>query len=237
MPTRSTSFAAVIALAAVTVGSPAVAEYIPPSHSYRFIVGGGKYIFVMLDPTRREESNYWRPETPDRVRQIHRTYSRSGLYRNDGSTEPLWTVEWFVSDYWNTPSVHIALDGVHMIRPGRWVTSLEREGVDFYADGKLLRSYTVRELVSDPASLSRTGGGRILWLEDCGFTSSGTEYTLRTNDGNRFVFDVRTGEIISEYRPARVRGWGAATVVVGVAGWLVWRRLRLTSVRRRPSHP
>jgi hypothetical protein len=49
------------------------------------------------------------------------------------------------------------------------------------------------------------------------------EYTITTVDGNRFVFDVRTGEITSASRVERESRWGwwLALGVVAVAGTIL----------------
>jgi hypothetical protein len=64
-------------------------------------------------------------------------------------------------------------------------------------------------------------------------------YTLLTVDGNQFVFDVRTGSIISDSRKARQELLGWPWIMVGVAVAAVtlfllcrwaWRR------KRKPEH-
>ena len=39
-------------------------------------------------------------------------YTQSGLYRNDGSRDPLWTFDWYAYN------VDVAADGVHLVRHG-----------------------------------------------------------------------------------------------------------------------
>ncbi len=64
-------------------------------------------------------------------------------------------------------------------------------------------------------------------------------YTIRTEDGNQFVFDVRTGEVVSSTRPLRWALIGLAGVmVVGIA--ILWRRRvrrGKASVAAQPTSP
>ena len=183
----------------------------------------------MLAPVSVEEDvRRWNEETAADIQEIRRVYSQSGLYRNDGSTVPLWTVDWY------TYGVEIASDGVHLIRHGPWASSTEQEAVSFFANGKLLKTYQIRELVDNPALLQHTFS-HFFWLEDGRFDDDRLEYTLRTKDGNQFVFDVRTGEIVSKSRPARSFLWSTSAVVgasaAGILAWLVVRRWRRVQSR------
>ena len=150
-------------------------------------------------------------------------YTLSGLYRDDGSAEPLWTVNWYAH------GVEVASDGVHLVRHGPFAASTDQEALSFFADGRLLRTYLIRELVDNPLLLKRTAS-HFFWQKDGRFEDPRLEYTLTTHDGNRFVFDVRTGAIVSVYRPARtavgvtVAVLGVVVMGVVVLGLLVWRR-------------
>jgi hypothetical protein len=136
---------------------------------------------------------------------------------------------------WYAFGVEIASDGIHMIRSG-WVThSADQEAIAFFANGKLIRSYSVGELVHDPDKLPRTVSGRLPWRGQDRFDDERMEYTLETSGPNLFVFDVRTGGIVSESRAARPwQGvwWAvAAAVGAGVVAWLVWGRRKRAAFR------
>jgi hypothetical protein len=126
-------------------------------------------------------------------RGIRRAYSQSGMYRNDGSLVPLWTVDWYAF------KVDIASDGVHLIRHGPWATFTHEEAISFFANGQLLRTHLIQELVDDDTKLRRSVS-HFLWREDGRFDDAAFSYALKTKDGNRFVFDARTGEIVSAPR-------------------------------------
>lgn len=60
------------------------------------------------------------------IPQIRKTYPKSGLYKNDGSTLPVWTVEWFAQE------VEPLSDGIHIVRCGPWASSPFTQAVTFF---------------------------------------------------------------------------------------------------------
>jgi hypothetical protein len=87
-------FCTAYAAGADTFGPPS--DYVRPTKS-------GEYLFVMLTPLgkRGEQTEFIR--YPDPVTDTGKTiqgslvqrFPKSGLYRNDGSRAPLWTVDWY----------------------------------------------------------------------------------------------------------------------------------------------
>jgi hypothetical protein len=236
---------AIIALDVMIGGKPALADSPAPESSYKEIAPGGKYVFVMISPmTPDEDERKWDTKYRVAIREIRRTYKRSGLYRNDGSTEPLWTVDWY------THSVAISSDGVHLIRPGPWPggnrygplgSALDVEALSFFANGKLLRTYRIRELVDDPDKLPRSVS-HFDWERKGQLDDARSEYVLTTLDGNRFVFDIRTGEIISEDRVRRAPQWvwwlAPGIVVAGGLALVIWSwRSRSRVAEAEPGPP
>ena len=100
-----------------------------------------KYVFIMLGES--PFNNFPSPKFKNR--------NKSGLYLNNGSGVPLWTVDW--AAYTFLPS-----DGVHVIRRGNWARlgDYDAEAISFYANGKILKAYSVRDLVDFPQFLPRT---------------------------------------------------------------------------------
>ncbi|CAN0331210.1 unnamed protein product, partial [Phaeothamnion confervicola] len=128
------------------------------------------------------------------------------------TSKPLWTVDWYAH------GVDVASDGVHIIRGGPWPylpsdrpaptdEALATEAVSFFASGRLVRTYSIGELVDRPDRLPRSVS-HFLWIREANFDDERLEYTLATHDGNRFVFDARTGAIISRSRVGLATWWG-----------------------------
>src|SRR5262249_16407340 len=77
------------------------------------VVANGKYLFVMVSPHPVEQEARWvGPNGEKKVRELRKNYPESGLYLNDGSREPLWTIDWY------RHHIDLASDGVHLVRPG-----------------------------------------------------------------------------------------------------------------------
>lgn len=160
------------------------------------------------------------------------------MYRNDGTVDPVWTVDWYAH------AVEAAADGVHFVRYGPWPgvardaplgAALDTEAVSFFANGRLLRTYSIRELVDKPDRLPRSVS-HFQWLDKGQFDHVRSEQTITTLDGNQFVFDARTGAIVSESRVGRPVWWVIVGVATGVVGavlgvWLGRRARRVKPIR------
>jgi hypothetical protein len=225
--------------AALGLAGLAAADSLAPARSYTRVTPDGRHVLVMLSswPGDADGST---PEARE-VRRIRRSYPRSGLYRNDGSATPLWTVDWWAQH------VEPASDGVHMVRRSLAVSSAAAEAVAFFKGGKLLRSYRINELVDDPARLPRSVS-HLHWLQESRLDDVGLQYFVTTVEGKRFVFDSRTGAIVREPRPvspAAVERAVVAGALLCFFAWLLARRRRLratdlTSPRcpsREPGRP
>ena len=184
MPNRRrfllTALAAVMALSVVT---PAFADTPAPMSSYKRTSQTGAYVFVMLG----------RPDFGSESVGEWEGYTLSGLYRNDGSKDPIWTVDWYAYN------VDVSMDGVHLVRHGGPTSGLDGEAISFYANGELIRGYTVRDLVDDERGLTRSMTF-LHWRRDGRFVDLRHEYMLFTLDGNAFTFDITSGEIVREFR-------------------------------------
>ena len=185
--------AAIIAVTTLHASATAFADSPAPLLSYKRVSPGGAYVFVMLGDPRHDS---WASSPASR--EIRQAYPASGLYPNDGSTVPLWTVDWYAG------RVDVASDGVHLVRHGPWAMATSDEALSFHANGQLLRSYVINVLVDDKSKLRRSVS-HFDWRSSGRFDDSRLEYTLETVDGNTFTFDVRTGQIVSEHRPSRSR--------------------------------
>jgi len=185
---------------------------------YKIEAADGRHVFVMA-------RSCWYGDLREEPIE---GYIQSGLYRNDGSRTPLWTVEW-------CSGVLLPSDGVHLVRAGPWAAWYGEEAFTFFSRGRLLRSYAVRDLVDWPWLLPHTvshfswlrsvraeGGPDVYPLASGGGATlrAGAPASLRHPDrirvetlhGDTFVFALQTGEIVSSRRPVRtvVRLLGAA---------------------------
>lgn len=167
-----------------------------------------KYVFVML-----------KGGSPDSPHSAYSPiYTQSGLYRNDGSAQPLWVIDW-------SAQVFLPSDGIHLVRKGKWarIGDYDEEAITFFAQGKPVKMYRVRDLVDFPYFLPRTvshfewqktdatspvkvkmlDGAELPFQTGVSFDELTHTMKLETLQGDRYVFNVETGEIISSYRPVR----------------------------------
>jgi tetratricopeptide (TPR) repeat protein len=191
---------------------PAKADMEGTPGSYTIETANKKYIFVMFDPG----SNF--------VSDAMKRYPQSGLYLNNGSTTPLWTVDWY-------GQVRLPSDGVHLVRYGGWARTsgtYTEEAITFFAAGKELKSYKTRDLVyfpqllphsvshyewQDALSLNETyslvikiygnEGNAYSYQQREKFDEDAHLMKLATKQKDIYVFDLTTGEIISSHHPVR----------------------------------
>lgn len=219
---------------------PAFASYGERTHGYTVETENKRFILVI----------HWRkPDgTLEKMKGLEK-YPANGLYRNDGSTEPLWTVDWS----------NFALplnDGRHAIRFGRGGASPQagyaNESFAFLCDGKVLKSYAARDFVEFPTLLPHSiCPGFAVWRaaspsQELQVVLEGSQpYTMNFPDpdenahtllintlhGDRFVFNYTTGEIVSERRPVR---WTFRTVLVISLLFYGWRLRRRLAGARKP---
>jgi hypothetical protein len=206
----------------------AAADSPKPRSSYRQETADGRFVFVMLSPfSDEQDAEPWIESVAAEIREIRRTYKVSGLYRNDGSTEPIWTVDWYAH------TVDVAADGVHLVRHGPWASSWMDEALTFFANGKELRSYRVKDLVDFPILMPHSVS-HFEWEAFARQDDPKLEYEIRTLHGERYVFDMATGEMISSFRLPR---WIVGIIVLVVAVFLERRWMRLWRERRAKRGP
>ena len=67
-----------------------------PAYSYKKHSPDGRYVFIMIPPIPiAQDLESWNEETKTGIAEIRKRYVRSGLYLNDDSVDPLWTVDWY----------------------------------------------------------------------------------------------------------------------------------------------
>jgi hypothetical protein len=249
MPARLLAALACLALAALPAGA---AGKFPQPLSYARPVGNG-LVFVQLgDPA--EEAKHATASQKEEFAQLRAKYPASGLY---AAGDPP-TLKWATppSSYTPYDLAFVTSDGRHLvavegdfwqtesfpggIRPSAEVQAklLAAPALSFLTDGKLVKQYTLAELVPDPEVLKHTPK-HLIWYASAVLLDGG-RFTLFTQDQERCTFDAATGELLSRERVGLanpvLRGilvaCGVFTALI-LAGWLlfVWKRRVPDSVR------
>lgn len=206
-----TRFAATVGLSLALAGPLLAQGKIGEALGYTKPVGGGAYTFVMLGDAAAE-AKVTDPAAKAKFEALRQKYPATGLYRGD-TAELVWAVEgggFSPYDY-----TFPASDGVHLVRfEGDWWQTkdfpgatrlppdeekrqLDGPGLGFYANGKLLRRYTVRELVTDSEKLPHTPR-HVLWTSGGVLNEEKGTFLLLTQDSYRITLDYRTGELLSK---------------------------------------
>ncbi|HET9494144.1 MAG TPA: hypothetical protein VFR15_07940 [Chloroflexia bacterium] len=161
---------------------------------YSRLAPNGEYIFVML---AREEVSLDNPSgCVRRDEEIRGRYDVSGLYVTDAPGEPMWTVDWYAS------AVTVSGNGRHLVRWG----PLAPEGdysvmaLAFYDSGREIVRYPVDRLVSFPFMLPVIDG-HYTWVHDFTLNEEAGRLTFATELGEHYVFDVATGQPVSNWVP------------------------------------
>jgi hypothetical protein len=178
---------------------PAIASADSPirPRSYSINTPDGKFVFVMIAPVSAEDDgSFTNPDGKAESQRVRAKYSVSGLYRNDGSTTPLWTVDWFAH------FVLVASDGRHLIRRGYWTLSMSDEALTFFAEGRKINSVKVGDLFYTSHSLPKRMD-QLLWHESTELDERKRRLILITTLRDRYEFDYTTGEMISTRSPVR----------------------------------
>lgn len=183
-----------ISLVVATLGylpADALADSPAPASSYAVEAEGGQYVFVMLAPlTLDEELSFWNEKHGSQIHDIRQKYSASGLYSTGDTTSPIWTVDWYAH------SVLPFSDGIHLVREGPWARSRGDEAVSFFANGKLLKSYSISDLKISRWAMQHTVS-HFFWRDETSVDDPKLTYEIKPRKGKAIVFDVTTGEIVN----------------------------------------
>jgi hypothetical protein len=195
-----------LSLLALLLASPlTAATRFPEPYSYVKPAPGGRFVFVQLGDAGKEA------EAPDDARRqfadLRAKYPATGLYPIDGSA-PRWTLD----GYAPSDNVFLTADGVHLVRlEGTWwrtkdfptqgkrlpadveAAQLAAPAISFFADGKLLKQYTLTDLIETPAKLPHSPE-HVLWSAGGGLNETTHRFVYFTQDRQKNVFDYTTGE-------------------------------------------
>jgi hypothetical protein len=196
----------------------AYGDTVAPPYSYAIPSSDGKFVFVMLSPIEAERDGlYLSDEDRQESQRLRAKYRSSGMYLNNGSVTPLWTVDWYAY------TVFVASDGIHLVRRGTWAETLSDEAITFFANGKELRSYKVGDLVDTRFLLPNTVA-QIMWVDNINLDDEKGTLTVTTLSKEKYVFDYRTGEILSASRPIRAIIVAVLAALLFIAYLIIRRR-------------
>jgi hypothetical protein len=197
---------------AILISSIAYADQPAPLSDFAQVSINQQFVFVLL--ARDDDSSaYNQLGYVEQDAKLRQKYQQSGLYRNDGSTMPLWTVDW------NAYQVDVSSDGRHLVRwgPWPWKGDFSELALVFYEDGRELQQYRVYDLVAQPADLPESVS-HYQWLKEATFDDAANTVTVRTLNSERYVFDIRTGKLVSGTLPPR--RWTPELIAAIVLGCL-----------------
>ena len=208
----------------------------------------GKYVLVLLTP---DEERSWRKEhdpkdgiwSEDEIRRRHESiksqeaveanYSQSGLYRNDGSTDLIWPIEYLPT----CRDIHVSDDGIHVVSAflnWDWESISERgNAVDFFAQGQRFASYDESHLLTAYVPRLILYGLTNIPEPTCtnaAFNDSAQTFEIETNWGDSFRFDVTTGRLISSTLAWSIKAvYLLVFAAVTLGSWWFWSRFRRTN--------
>lgn len=215
-------------LLALAMPTAAMAFLAHPA-SWRQTSDDGRYVLVMVSPLPVDEDADHSAFDAQEIRSIRATYAQSGLYPNDGTATPLWTMPYHD---WTHKAFLDANANNLVLAHDNWQDSYGHV-VSFYSKGNRLRAYSITDLVASLQFKTLITGQAI----DCrgvAFNSRPLTFTMRTNQGESFVFDVRTGKILHHSSPFPM-GIGIVVAVLVMAGIFLAFVVRRSGALRMPK--
>jgi hypothetical protein len=198
-----------------------------PTHTWTLASPDGKHLLVIISelPIDEDAGDGGRGKSdPEYIRSIRAKYPQSGLYLNDGSTEPLWIMR----EGWGRGSeFHIAPDGQHFVVAGGEDCFYTDFFAMFYRNGQKVKFCRTSELVpfwrQGIANLCR----RPIEVRTSYFDGNALTYEVTTTEGEQFVFDITTGQLIRH--TSHLQHFLAVlllviTVPIGGGAWWWYRR-------------
>ena len=119
-------------------------------------------------------------------------YPVPGMYRNDGTVTPLWTVDWYTVDR----NLNVSRDGNHVVRMIDQPDSKENVVIEFYRQGNLFKRYTTLDLVRGHDDDRYEAG--LTWIST---ELDEDRFTLRAKTDHHalLVFNFKNGELTTRY--------------------------------------
>ena len=177
------------------------ADSIMPPRPLVFTNDYGSDVFFTMTPALRD----------DDYNLIRKPYGVAYKVDSSGKLNELYKTEG-----WYSFKIFISYDGQYLVRMGPWNTGSQPEddhlAVAFYQNGKLLKEYSTLDLVKDTSKVIPTVS-HYFWMApdptDRGISEAErhkfrlslglrNRFVIYTIDGWRYLFDITTGDIISE---------------------------------------
>ncbi|MCE9555365.1 MAG: hypothetical protein K8T91_18605 [Planctomycetes bacterium] len=185
---------------------PALAA-LPASYSWRHVSGDGQHVLVMVAPVSLQEDLDHFAGWPghanevEEVRAIRAKYTQSGLYLNNGSTVPLWTIGYFV----RPNEVYLAAHGRFLVAANDWSAHSGFLGaslvVAFFDKGQLVAGYDDHDLIQYLKAKAFICGSWTVGRADSRFDEQTLTYYVRTSQGESFTFNIQNGKLIRHGSP------------------------------------
>ena len=158
--------------------------------SYSEPTGDKQHVFVMLAPIAENDCLSQGEVRKSEAVLLRKTYDRSGLHLINDPKNPLWTVDWY------SFKVFLSQDGRYLVRQGPWASTENDEAASFFADGVLLKSYPVKDIVRSVADLPHSAS-HFQWAKDWNLNSANNTFVIETLEDQRIVFDLTNGQVLS----------------------------------------
>lgn len=210
---------------APTFAAPQSPAYAVPKESYTDAVesADGRYLFVSLSnrPLDVELKDAdLNGEERDQIEFFRLHYPTSGMYLNDNSNTPLWKFD----KPWRGEPI-VAPDGEHVIFQGPWTSNeSEAQAVEFTRRGESIRSYIDSDFISSYWLKQLLNGRKSPACKSTNFDPAAMTYTVVTNQGEEYVFNVKNGNLLEVHSPfplyVSIFGVALAGLIVGPAYWL-----------------
>ena len=185
------SFFTPLGLIILILFSPGATFADSPATPCSYSVPSDAGLFVMLAPDPKSECLSQGDEPKRTAKALREKYGASGLY---SGADPVWTVDWF------SYKVYLSKNGKYLVRMGPWASSGSDEAFSFFADGKLLKTYKVEDIVRDVAALPHSVS-HFEWKKDTVLYDAAGTFSASTLEGGDFIFDLATGEIRGGRKP------------------------------------
>jgi hypothetical protein len=169
-----------------------------------------EYIFVMLTP----QAGVHYPHDEG----LRKQYKYSGLYKNDGSSVPLWAINGYAENF----EVFISPDGASLavingvigesasgvcesnVRKDPSFILQNEVAIAFFKAGKRVKEYTLEELWKKPSC-----GPGLVGMPWAGWVKydDQSQLLVKTYDGFQYLFDVKTGNLLSKEQKKSFSIW------------------------------